>query len=598
MRRLKLYITFFFVLLIGTFLVSCVENELTLSFDSNGGSIVESINTDGTSVTLPNHPTKDGFTFDGWFWDNDTFLDPISIPIATAHLDDLMIVYAKWVPIQVAASYTITFDSTGGTPVEPMTAYYEEQITKPSDPTMDGFAVFEGWYLDPELSTPFVFNTMPDHDLTLYAKWNNTLVLTTDPIEITLWHAEKTANRAILEAYADAFMLLYPNITVHIPIGLDSYDRIEQNIISALGGNYPLPNLVQGTSEHMAEYVYLDKLVNLSPFIYNLEYGLYGSNSLEDIIASFRDECSQYDALGSFYALPFAKTTEVMIYNKTAFDSTGLNLPSVWQDLENYDTALRAYGSQFNNESEIVIASYESASNAFSTFIKQFDGAYTTLNYETMTGENLFVDNVNTLAAMNFLKAHNLYLTLPQFWDENYASTPFLDQKTFAIISSSSTIRYYMPPVDPLTGFTAFEVGVAPVFYNSEVPESKAVIQKGTDMAVFNTGTMQQQLASWLFLRFLTNTENTADWSIKTSYIPVRTSAFESAAYQEFLNHPTIAQTNNSMVAYAVYQQINDMFFESAFMRSSLVRTKVRVALERIILGDGNIEEALEEASS
>lgn len=600
MKPYKSFLLATIFLLISVVLFACTNTpEYSLEFDSNGGSNVTSLITNGKTIVLPNNPIKEGYTFDGWYWDNDTFLVPLNTDsIAEEYISSVMVVYAKWALITNPEQFSINFDSMGGSPVETIVAPYQSTIQPPIDPTMDGFVVFEGWYTDSEYTTPYTFTIMPEQDLTLYAKWTNSLILTTDPIEITLWHAEKSTNQAYLQAYADAFMVLYPNITVHIPTGVNNYDRVKQDVLSAVSGNYQLPNLVQGTPEHMAEYVYHDILLNLNPFVNNPDWGFNESDALDDIIASFRDECSQYDADGSYYALPFAKTTEIMIYNKTAIDSIGLYAPQVWQDMQSFDALLKIYGSQFNNENEIITATYESTSNMFSTFAKQYHGAYTSLDFETMTGQNLWVNNNNTLAAMNYLKNNNAYLTIPQFWDENYASTPFIEQKTFMIISSSSDFRYNVPPINPLTGLPAFEVGVAPIPYNGEVLESQAVIQRGTDMGLLKTGTIQQQLASWLFLKYITNTENTADWSIKTNYLPVRTSAYESAIYQEFLNNPTVSQLNNSLVANAIYQQVDYMFFEPAFMYASLVRTKVGTALERIILGDGDIEEALEEANS
>jgi len=94
----------------------------------------------------------------------------------------------------------------------------------------------------------------------------------------------------------------------------------------------------------------------------------------------------------------------------------------------------------------------------------------------------------------------------------------------------------------------------------------------------------------------LTSTEITTDWAVNTGNLPVRTSAYESAIYQEFLNNPTVAQQNNSLVANAAYLQIEDLFFAAAFMRSDDAWIFVGEALERIMLGDGNIEESLEDA--
>ncbi|HBY65375.1 MAG TPA: hypothetical protein DEG42_03155, partial [Acholeplasmataceae bacterium] len=109
-----------------------------------------------------------------------------------------MTVYAKWAININVLEYTITFDSMGGTAVDPIQAEYQESIQQPANPTKDGFFVFEGWYLDDDYTLPYTFTTMPENDFTLYAKWANTLELTTDPISITLWHAEKTSSRTLL----------------------------------------------------------------------------------------------------------------------------------------------------------------------------------------------------------------------------------------------------------------------------------------------------------------------------------------------------------------------------------------------------------------
>ena len=69
-------ITFIVLLLTG-----CNNNAVSfeINFDSNGGSIVESVNYDGSStITIPDNPTKEGFVFDGWYWDNGTFEIPFT----------------------------------------------------------------------------------------------------------------------------------------------------------------------------------------------------------------------------------------------------------------------------------------------------------------------------------------------------------------------------------------------------------------------------------------------------------------------------------------------------------------------------------------
>jgi len=81
------------------FLSACTNSvEFTINFDSNGGSEVSSIKTDGTSsITLPNDPIKDGYTFGGWYWDNETFSNPFTAnSLLDSPLSSNMTVYAKW----------------------------------------------------------------------------------------------------------------------------------------------------------------------------------------------------------------------------------------------------------------------------------------------------------------------------------------------------------------------------------------------------------------------------------------------------------------------------------------------------------------------
>ena len=75
----------------------------------------------------------------------------------------------------VGTEYTITFDSKGGSAVQPIKASAGAAITAPTDPTKDGF-VFAGWYESTDGGTTlsdkaFSFLYMPARVFTLYAKW-------------------------------------------------------------------------------------------------------------------------------------------------------------------------------------------------------------------------------------------------------------------------------------------------------------------------------------------------------------------------------------------------------------------------------------------
>ena len=85
------------------------------------------------------------------------------------------------VPIEEAPTFTVTFDSKGGSKVEPVTGrYYAYGVAEFEDPVRSGYR-FDGWYKDEQYSEKFVFiNNTNDvmggydrvyEDITLYAKW-------------------------------------------------------------------------------------------------------------------------------------------------------------------------------------------------------------------------------------------------------------------------------------------------------------------------------------------------------------------------------------------------------------------------------------------
>lgn len=67
--------------------------------------------------------------------------------------------------------YMLVFNSNGGTEVESIIAYAGDPITKPDDPTKEGYT-FQGWYLDDDTFLKgFAFTNMPEASYNLYAKW-------------------------------------------------------------------------------------------------------------------------------------------------------------------------------------------------------------------------------------------------------------------------------------------------------------------------------------------------------------------------------------------------------------------------------------------
>ncbi len=73
-------------------------------------------------------------------------------------------------PSAAKASYTVTFDSNGGSAVKAQTVKNGAKAAKPSDPAKEGYE-FAGWYSDKSLTKAFNFHSTVKSNLTLYAKW-------------------------------------------------------------------------------------------------------------------------------------------------------------------------------------------------------------------------------------------------------------------------------------------------------------------------------------------------------------------------------------------------------------------------------------------
>lgn len=130
------------------------RNEVTLHFESKGGTTVSDIKAPyGSAVETPSDPKRTGYTFKGW--------DP-AVPDKMP-MDDLT-VSAQW----EINTYTVKFDSAGGSAVADQTVNYDSTAQKPETPKKEGY-VFVQWLGKDQQG--YDFNTPVTSDLTLTAQW-------------------------------------------------------------------------------------------------------------------------------------------------------------------------------------------------------------------------------------------------------------------------------------------------------------------------------------------------------------------------------------------------------------------------------------------
>ncbi len=142
----------------------------TVTFDSKGGSAVAAqIILEGGTATQPSpSPTRTGYTFGGWYQEEE-YIN--SWNFITMPINGNLTLYAKW----TAKEYTVTFDAEGGT-AEPASVQvtFDEEYPTLATTEKPGY-VFAGWWTGDNGTGSQVTGgsttVATDSDHTLYAKW-------------------------------------------------------------------------------------------------------------------------------------------------------------------------------------------------------------------------------------------------------------------------------------------------------------------------------------------------------------------------------------------------------------------------------------------
>jgi len=139
-------------------------NVYTVEFESSGSAVTSQQISHGSPVVEPTAPTKLGYTFDGWYEDAG-YTNPWVFNSEVVVTD--ITLYGKF----IINTYTVSFNSNGGTAVSSQQIDHFDLVTEPTSPTLYGHT-FAGWYHEAGFTTPWNFSTDTiSGNTTLYAKW-------------------------------------------------------------------------------------------------------------------------------------------------------------------------------------------------------------------------------------------------------------------------------------------------------------------------------------------------------------------------------------------------------------------------------------------
>ncbi|MEY8333214.1 InlB B-repeat-containing protein, partial [Lachnospiraceae bacterium 47-T17] len=147
--------------------------RLTISFDSMGGSVVESLKSDveGTIDQMPESPVRQGYTFDGWYSNPDGTGDALT---SSTRMGDNITYYAKWIP-DSSVSYTVSFDNQDGSDIFSQEVAESGVLGSLPTPSREGYT-FIGWYTQASGGEKITGNEVITGNVTYYAQWSKDVV--------------------------------------------------------------------------------------------------------------------------------------------------------------------------------------------------------------------------------------------------------------------------------------------------------------------------------------------------------------------------------------------------------------------------------------
>ena len=141
-----------------------------VTLNTNGGTIADGKDvtgyTYGVGATLPTDVTRTGYTFKGWY-DNENLTGNPVTAISNTETGNKEY-WAKW----EANTYTVTFDPNGGS-VDPVAATTDSsgKLSSLPIPTHGGNYRFDGWYTAQTGGIKVTLNQVYTANTTLYAYW-------------------------------------------------------------------------------------------------------------------------------------------------------------------------------------------------------------------------------------------------------------------------------------------------------------------------------------------------------------------------------------------------------------------------------------------
>lgn len=308
--------------------------------------------------------------------------------------------------------------------------------------------------------------------------------------EITFWHAMNGAQEETLKELTKGFEKENPNIKVKLQNQGD-YGNLQAKMTTASTNKNNLPNLMQGYVNWQENNIKKGYLLDLRNEIDDNAY-------LPQFLAPLKKG-------GKIYGVPFAKSTEVLVYNTEVFERLGIEVPKTYNE---YLNACK----KIHKETGMYGGGFDHLGNLYQTYLK---------NKGIAVDNKLNVKGKVSKEAFNYIKKGVRSKAFKLAGTERYLSGSFANEQVASYVGSNGGLSFTKKGVGD-----KFKWAVAPY------PAEK-VMQQGTDLFVFDKKDKEDK-ASVKYIEYLTNEKSQIKWGLKTGYIPVNNKALNSKEYAQY----------------------------------------------------------------
>ena len=395
---------------------------------------------------------------------------------------------------------------------------------------------------------------------------------TTKSVTIKFWHTMGDKLQTELDTIIADFNKLYPNITVE-PTQAGGYPEVRDNVLKNIPVN-STPHLAYCYPDHVALYRDAKAVVDLGDFITSTKHG-FTEEEYNKFVPGFVKEGATFGD-GKMYSLPFVKSTEVLFYNKTEFAKKGYQVPKTWDEMWALCEKIKA------DNSEIIPLGYDSEANWFITNAEQNGYTYTTTDSSKgEAGHFLFNTKENRDFVTDLKAKYDKGLFTTETMYGAYTSGLFTATSNASLMCIGSTGGAQYQYSDN------FETGIA------EVPQAKngakeAVISQGPSICMLSKDDKQEEIAAWLFLKFITtDVKSQTNFAKVSGYIPVTTTAQNDEGYKAYLEAAsgTSKAGVTALASKVAVEQSSKYFTSPTFVGSSQARDEVGNIIVNVLKG-------------